>query len=79
MDCGASYAYALVRQVVVCGAAGDVKGSVCESPLPIVGSGESVFVTGLEGVPEVAESGGMRVPATIVLSPPSSRVLAPTN
>ncbi|CAM9287501.1 unnamed protein product [Scytosiphon promiscuus] len=66
-------------EVVVCGAAGDAKGAVCESPLPIVGSGESVFVTGLEGVPEVADSGGMRVPATVILSNPSARILAPAS
>lgn len=67
---------ALTNQVVVCGA-GQTRGGVCEFPLPIVGSGESIFVTGLEDVPEIAESGGMRVPATIILTSPSERVLAP--
>eukprot|EP00903_Cladosiphon_okamuranus_P018255 g16793.t1 len=63
-------------EVVVCGA-GRTTGGVCEVPLPIVGSGESIFVTGLDDVPEIAESGGMRVPATIILTSPSEKVLAP--
>ena len=54
-------------QVTVCGGK-EAKGVVCESP-SLSGSGESIFVTQLEDVPEVAESGGVRVAATVVLSP----------
>lgn len=54
-------------QVKVC-QGGKGKGVMCESPA-LVGSGESFFVSQLEDVPAVAESGGVRVAATVVLSP----------
>eukprot|EP00904_Undaria_pinnatifida_P002417 jgi/Undpi1/12176/HiC_scaffold_5.g01852.m1 len=57
-------------QVRVCGG-GEARSAACKAP-PLVGNGESIFVSGLDDVPEVAESGGMRVPATVVLSPSST-------
>lgn len=54
-------------QVKVC-QGGKEKDVMCDSPA-LVGSGDSFFVSQLEDVPEVAESGGVRVPATVVLSP----------
>ncbi|CAM9177110.1 unnamed protein product [Discosporangium mesarthrocarpum] len=41
----------------------------CKVPT-LVGSSVSLFVTEVEDVPEVAEAGGVRVPATVILSPP---------
>lgn len=59
-----------VEQVMVC-AGGEGRGA-CDSPR-LSGSGQSVFLAQLDTVPEVAEQGGLRVPATVVLEAPSSR------
>lgn len=62
------------KQVTVCGSEGGEKEgawrgrSFCESP-SLAGSGQSLFVAQLEDIPEIAEAGGARVPASVLLEP----------
>lgn len=53
------------RQVTVC-FEGRKQGVACEYPL-LSGTGKSEFLASLEDVPEIAEQGGVLIPATVVL------------